>query len=154
MSIKTSSAKNKGRRFQNDIRDFLFERYSWLGEGDLDSCSMGSGGVDITMSPLARKTLPLSIEAKKTKKTPTLAEMKQARENAYEGTTAAVVWSPHGSGPDKALIMFDLQEFLDFYEKVAEKILADIAWKEHRVEDMDAPFLGIFHEPGEQEDDK
>lgn len=128
--IKTSSAKGKGRKLQNDVRGFLFKRYPWLGEGDLDSCSMGSGGVDITMSPLARKTLPLSIEAKKTKKTPSLAEIKQARDNAYKDTTAAVVWSPHGSGPDKALIMFDLQDFLDFYDKVADKALADIAWRQ------------------------
>lgn len=130
--IKTSSAKNKGRRHQQAIRDFLFKRFPWLGEGDLESTSMGAGGVDIKMSPLARRTLPLSIEAKATKKTPTLAEMKQARENAYKGTTAAVVWSPHGSGPDKALIMFDLQEFLDFYDKIADKALAEIAWREER----------------------
>jgi hypothetical protein len=127
--IKTSSAKAKGRSHQQAIKKIILARYPWLGEGDVESCSMGAGGVDIKMSPLARKTLPLSIEAKATKKTPSLAEIKQARENAYKGTTPTVIWSPHGSGPDKALIMFDLQDFLDFYDKVADKALADIAWK-------------------------
>jgi hypothetical protein len=130
MPIKTSSAKGKGRAHQQAIKRFIIDRFPWLGEGDVESCSMGASGVDIKMSPLARKTLPLSIEAKKTKKTPTLAEIRQAQANAYEGTTAAVIWAPHGSGSDKSLIMFDFQEFLDFYEKVADKALADIAWRE------------------------
>jgi len=129
MPIKTSSAKAKGRRLQNDVRDILFKRYPWLKEGDLDSCSMGSGGVDIKMSPLARKTLGMSIECKATKKTPSLAELRQARANAYEGTLASVVWSPHGSGPDKALIMMDFKEFLDFVDWINDETLADIAWR-------------------------
>jgi len=129
LPIKTSSAKDKGREHQKAVRDILFKHFPWLEEGDLESCSMGAGGVDIKMSPLARKTLPLSIEAKKTKKTPTLAEIKQARANAYRGSTAAVVWSPHGSGPDKALIMMDFQDFLDFYAKIADEALANVAWQ-------------------------
>jgi len=115
MSIKTQSAKAKGRELQKAIRDRILEKFSWLGEGDVESTSMGASGVDIKMSPLARKAFPVSIEAKKTKKTPSLAELKQARSNTYDHTIGAVVWSPHGTGPDKAVIMMDFAEFLEWW---------------------------------------
>ncbi len=115
MSIRTQSAKAKGRALQQAIRDLILARFPWLGEGDVTSTSMGASGVDVQMSPLARKALPVSIEAKKTKKTPSLAELRQARANTYGGTIGAVVWSPHGTGPDKAVIMFDFTEFLDWW---------------------------------------
>jgi len=118
MPIKTSSAKSKGRELQKYIRDRILEEFPHLGEGDVESCSMGSSGVDIKMSPLARRTLPVSIESKKTKKTPTLSEMQQSRANKYENTIPGVVWSPHGSGPQKSLIMFDFNEFLAWYKEV------------------------------------
>lgn len=126
MAIKTQSAKAKGRRLQNYIRDRLLERFPWLGEGDVESCSMGSSGVDLKMSPLARKTLPISIEAKKTKKTPSRAELEQSRANAYGTTVPAVVWCPHGCGMQKSMIMFDLEEFLSWYEEVANERLERI----------------------------
>ena len=119
MSIKTSSAKNKGRKFQNHVRDTILKRFEWLGEGDVGSCSMGSSGEDIPMSPLARKTLPISIECKKTRKHPAMAEMKQAMANATGMDAPAIAWSPHGSGPKDAMITFNLEDFLDFYEMVA-----------------------------------
>jgi hypothetical protein len=83
---------------------------------------MGASGVDIKMSPLARRTFPLSLECKKTKKTPSLAEMKQARANTYGLTLAAVCWCPHGSGPHETMIMMNLEEFIDWYkEQVCQK---------------------------------
>lgn len=117
MSIKNSSCKAKGRALQQAIRDRILARFPWLGEGDVTSTSMGASGVDIPMSPLARKAFPVSIEAKKTKKTPSLAELKQARANTYDHTIGAVIWSPHGTGPDKAVIMFDFAEFLDWWHE-------------------------------------
>jgi hypothetical protein len=114
MPIKTSSAKAKGRKFQQYIRD-LITTFFFLKEGDVESRSMGAAGVDIMLSPVARERFPVSIEAKKTKKTPSRAELEQAKANAYPGTVPAVVWCPHGSGPDKSVIMFDLQEFLTWF---------------------------------------
>lgn len=119
--LKTSSAKAKGRKHQQNIRDAIMRAFPHLQEGDIESRSMGSGGVDLMFSPLARKTLPISIEAKKTKKTPARAEIGQAQANAYEGTIGAVVWSPHGTGPGKELIMFDFNEFLDWYKRYANE---------------------------------
>jgi len=115
MGIKTQSCKAKGRALQQAIRDAILAKFPWLGEGDVESTSMGASGVDVRMSPLARKAFPVSIECKKTKKTPSLAELKQARSNTYDHTIGAVVWSPHGTGPDKAVIMMDFAEFLEWW---------------------------------------
>lgn len=126
MPITTQSAKGKGRRFQNYVRDRILATFPWLGEGDVDSCSMGSSGIDIPMSPLARKTFPVSIECKKTKKTPSRAELDQSRANAYGTTIPAVAWCPHGCGHKKAMIMFDLEDFLDWYQQIAQDKLNQI----------------------------
>jgi len=113
--IKTSSAKSKGRELQKYIRDRITSVFQ-LREGDVESTSMGASGVDIKLSPAARDVFPISVEAKKTKKTPSLAELRQARANRYEGTIGAVVWSPHGTGPDQSVIMMDFNEFLIWFE--------------------------------------
>lgn len=117
MTIKTQSAKAKGRNLQNHVKNRILKTFLWLGEGDIESCSMGSSGVDIKMSPAGRNALPVSIECKKTKKTPNRSELKQAKANAYEETIPAVVWCPHGHGLDKSLIIFDFDEFLKWYKK-------------------------------------
>ena len=120
MTILTSSAKQKGRKFQQHIRDLLLKKFSWLGEGDVISCSMGSSGVDILMSPLARKTFPVSIEAKKMKRVPTTADSDQSKANAYEATLSGVAWCPHGLGLSRSRIIFDLNDFINWYEVIAK----------------------------------
>jgi hypothetical protein len=115
--IKTASAKAKGRKFQQHVRDRILKMFPWLREGDVESRSMGAGGVDIMMSPVARRTLPLSIECKKTKATPSRAQLEQSQANVVEGTIPCVIWCPHGKGADKAMIMFDFDEFLGWYKE-------------------------------------
>lgn len=137
MSIKTSSAKGKGRKFQNHVRDTILKRFEWLDEGDVGSCSMGSSGEDVPMSPLGRRTLPVSIECKKTRKHPAMEEMRQARANASGMDAPAIAWSPHGSGPKDAMITFNLEDFLDFYEMVADERLRIIRGQEERKDDLD-----------------
>lgn len=135
MAISTAAAKGKGRKFQNHVRDAILKRFEWLEEGDVGSCSMGSSGEDIPMSPLARKTLPVSIECKKTRKHPAQAEMRQARANARGIDAPAIAWSPHGSGPKDAMITFNLEDFLDFYEMVADERLRAIRGQEESKND-------------------
>ena len=130
MAIKTSSAKSKARKFQQFVRDEILKRFTWLGEGDVGSCSMGAGGIDVPLSPLGRRTFPVSVECKKTRKTPSRAELEQARVNAYGSTTPAVAWTPHGVGHSKAMIIFDLQDFLDFYQNIASDKLEKLREQE------------------------
>lgn len=114
MPIKTSSAKAKGRKFQQSLRDRILAKFAEeLEEGDVVSTSMGAGGVDVQLSPLAKRVFPVSIEAKATRKHPAMAEMKQAQANIYKNTTAAVCWSPHGTGPQDSMITFNFDDFLD-----------------------------------------
>ena len=116
MPIKTASAKAKGRALQQYVRDRIMETYPWLREGDVESRSMGASGVDVMLSPAAREVFPISVEAKKTKKVPSKAEMDQAKANAYPDTVAAVVWAGHGQGPSKAFITFEFNEFLAWWK--------------------------------------
>ena len=122
MPIKTSSAKAKGRDLQKHIRDRILEIFQ-LEEGDVESRSMGAPGVDIMLSPKARRLVPFSIESKKTKKTPSRAELKQSQANAYPHTIAGVVWAPHGSGPSKSMIIFDLEDFLRWWKAENEPVI-------------------------------
>lgn len=62
--LKPQSAKAKGRRFQQEVRDALLETFPQLKADDIRSTSMGSGGEDIQLSPAAREVIPFSIECK------------------------------------------------------------------------------------------
>ena len=65
--MKTRSAKNKGKRLQNNVRDLLLENFKQLEPDDIRSTTMGESGEDIQLSPAARKKIPLSIEVKRRK---------------------------------------------------------------------------------------
>jgi hypothetical protein len=62
--MKVNSAKNKGRRLQQWIRDKILEKFPELASGDVRSTSMGVTGEDIQLSPLAESMIPYHIEAK------------------------------------------------------------------------------------------
>lgn len=109
--IKSQSCKAKGRAHQKAVASMIVETFN-LGEGDVEWCSMGASGIDIKLSPAARAVFPISVECKKGHKHPAVAEMKQARYNTYENTLPAVCWSPHGSGPEEAMITFNFREFI------------------------------------------
>lgn len=64
--IKTQSAKAKGRKLQQWVRDKIIEvlkPYGVVAE-DVKSTSMGANGVDVQLSPFANKLLPISVECK------------------------------------------------------------------------------------------
>lgn len=63
----TSSAKAKGRRLQQWVRDLILDLFPTLEEDDVKSTSMGAGGEDIQLSPAARKLMPITIECKNKK---------------------------------------------------------------------------------------
>jgi hypothetical protein len=66
--ISIQSAKGKGRRLQQEVRDIILDNFKMLEPDDVKSTSMGSGGEDVMLSPLARKTLGgIQIECKRVK---------------------------------------------------------------------------------------
>ena len=63
--MKIASAKAKGRNLQQKVATKLLAAFPHLGEGDVRSCSMSSGGEDVQLSPAARAVIPHQIECKK-----------------------------------------------------------------------------------------
>jgi len=80
--VRPSSAKAKGRRLQQSVRDLLLASAPELEQDDIRSTSMGAGGEDLLFSPAARRVYPFSIEAKNQENLNVWAALKQAEENA------------------------------------------------------------------------
>ena len=86
MVNKARSAKAKGRKFQQLIRDKiieLLEPYGVVAE-DVKSTAMGQGGVDVQLSPYAQSLLPIAIECKHHKSMAVYGLFEQAKANATE----------------------------------------------------------------------
>jgi hypothetical protein len=60
----TSSAKAKGRKLQQYVRDKLLEIFPELSDRDVISTPMGVAGEDIWLSEKANSLFPYSVEAK------------------------------------------------------------------------------------------
>ena len=82
--MKTRSAKNKGKRLQNKVRDLILEKFTQLEEDDVRSTTMGDSGEDVLLSPAARKLFPFSVECKNQEKLNIWSSLQQAEDNAGE----------------------------------------------------------------------
>lgn len=82
----TSSAKAKGRKGQQEIRDKFLKAFPELHPDDIKSQIMGVNGEDIVLSPRAREVLPISTEVKRRRDFKTLYDfMAQAvQDGQYE----------------------------------------------------------------------
>ena len=80
--MKTRSAKNKGKRLQNKVKELLLESFKQLEEDDIRSAIMGETGEDIKLSPAARKLIPYSFECKNQEKINIWDSLNQAEENS------------------------------------------------------------------------
>ncbi len=89
--MKTRSAKNKGKRLQNTVRDILLETFKEdLEPDDVKSAVMGDSGEDIQLSPAARKIIPYSIECKNQEKLNIWSALEQAEDNSKESTPVLI----------------------------------------------------------------
>ena len=81
--MKPRSAKNKGKRLQNTVRDLILEKFnSKLEPDDVRSITMGESGEDILLSPAARRVFPFSIECKNQEKLNIWSSLEQAEGNS------------------------------------------------------------------------
>lgn len=62
--MKPQSAKAKGRRFQQFVRDAILAMFPNLEPDDVRSTSMGASGADLLLSPAARRAFPYYVECK------------------------------------------------------------------------------------------
>jgi len=105
--MKTSSAKAKGRRLQDYIRDTLRKLFKTeLEDDDIKSAIMGENGEDIKFSPAARKLIPFSIEAKNQEKLNIHSALKQCEENSSEDRIPLLVFKRNNS-KTYAVLEFD-----------------------------------------------
>ena len=106
--MKTSSAKAKGRRLQQQFMQLLIEKLD-IDPEDIESRSMGAHGEDLIMSKAARNKFPYSVECKNQEKLNIWAAWDQANGNKglYE---PLVVIKKNGVRP---LIVVDAENFLE-----------------------------------------
>ena len=79
--MKPQSAKQKGRLFQQKVRDMLLENAPELEPDDIRSTSMGCGGEDLQLSPSARRRDNISVECKSVEKLNVYGAYEQASAN-------------------------------------------------------------------------
>ena len=80
--MKPRSAKNKGKRLQNKVRDLILEKFNQLEPDDVRSVTMGESGEDILLSPAACKLFPFSTECKNQEKLNIWSSLEQAETNS------------------------------------------------------------------------
>ena len=110
--MKPSSAKAKGRGFQQWVRDMLLEQYSQLEPDDVRSTSMGCGGEDIQLSPAARRLFPFSVECKAQEKLNVYEAYAQACANSGDHEPILFMKKNH----KKPLVVVDAEWFIRNYE--------------------------------------
>jgi len=107
--MKTRSAKNKGKRLQNTVRDVLLETFDTLEPDDIKSAIMGDSGEDIQLSPAARKLIPYSIECKNQEKLNIWSALEQAEGN--KGVSKPVLIFKRNRS--KTYAVLELEDFID-----------------------------------------
>lgn len=116
--MTTSSAKAKGRRLQQTVRDGLrrIGESRGLYDDDVQSTSMGVSGVDVRLSPAAVRVFgPLAIECKN-KETLNVTSIfwQHAHKYLKEGQTPFLVSKKNDTKP---LITMRLDDFLTIFER-------------------------------------
>lgn len=107
--MKPSSAKAKGRKLQQWVRDEILKRFTSLEPDDVKSTAMGQNGEDVQLSPAARKLVPLSIECKSIAKFAGYKFLEQSDGNSGKNQPIAVVKANH----KKPIVLVDAEYFLD-----------------------------------------
>ena len=107
--MKPASAKAKGRRLQDHVVARLRETHPTLEADDIKPAIMGERGVDIKLSPAARRLIPWSIECKNTQRLNIWSALAPATGNVTDGTRPAVVFSRNRT---EVFIAVRLDDFL------------------------------------------
>lgn len=110
--MKSRSAKNKGKRLQNNVRDLILEKFQQLEEDDVRSITMGDSGEDILLSPAARKLFPFSVECKNQEKLNIWSSLEQTETNAGKHTPL-LIFKRNRSKTYAVLQLDDLMEMLN-----------------------------------------
>ena len=110
--MKTSSAKQKGRKLQQWMRDLLIKKLDVHPE-DIESRGMGSQGEDLIMARAAREKFPLSIECKNQESVNVWKSYEQAAENSGEYEPVVVI----KRNQSKPLVVIDAEYFVSMFKE-------------------------------------
>ena len=110
--MKTQSAKAKGRKLQQWMRNLLIEKLEVHPE-DFESRSMGAGGEDLIMARAAREKFPMSIECKNQEKVNVWEAYKQAEDNSGNYEPVVVI----KRNKVKPLVVVDAEYFVSLFDK-------------------------------------
>ena len=111
--MKTASAKAKGRKLQQLVRDTLLELHPHLTDDDIRSCPMGSNGADIQLSQAAKAEIPFDIECKARAKIALVYDALEQAKRDNTRTPLAVIKADRRN----ALVVIDLQDFVQLLKK-------------------------------------
>jgi len=114
--MKTQSAKAKGRRLQQWVRERLIEGLDIHPE-DIESRPMGSGGEDLIMARAAREKFPFSIECKNQESGNVWKAYEQASVNAKNYEPLVILKKNN----EKPLVVVDAQIFIDLIRKINDE---------------------------------
>ena len=109
--MKPQSAKAKGRRLQQDVRNRLIEELDVHPE-DIESRSMGASGEDLIMARAARKKFPYSIECKNQEKLNVWNAYTQCDQNAKHYEPLVIIKKNNF----KSLVVVDLDYFINMHK--------------------------------------
>jgi hypothetical protein len=109
LEITPQSAKNKGRKLQQWVKNTLLLLAPELDEDDIRSTSMGNGGEDVQLSPAARKLFPIQIECKNKAKYAVYKDYAQAKEHGNH--TPVLIIKQNNSQP---LAVVDAKWFFEY----------------------------------------
>ena len=108
--MKARSAKSKGKRAQNLIREMILSHFPDLHPDDVVSTLMGDSGTDIKLSYAARQKFPYSVEVKNQEKLNIWSALEQAEINTKDGTTPVVFFKRNRS---KMYAVLDVEHFFE-----------------------------------------
>ena len=111
--MKPQSAKAKGRKLQQWVRNLLIETLDIHPE-DIKSCSMGAGGEDVIMARAAREKFPFSVEAKNVEKLNVWAAYEQACSNCGDNEPLLIM----KKNRKKPLVVLDAETFVQIIKKL------------------------------------
>ena len=114
--MSAKSAKAKGRKLQNHVRDKLREIFitNWtklpkLEEDDIKSQTMGMCGEDIVLSPAAKKLIPYSFECKNVERLNLWDAIEQSEGNCEDRVPIVVI----KKNRKKPHVVINLEHFLE-----------------------------------------
>tara|TARA_R100001530_G_scaffold124933_1_gene93285 strand:- start:322 stop:666 length:345 start_codon:yes stop_codon:yes gene_type:complete len=111
--MSAKSAKAKGRRLQNLLRDLLRDAFPSLEEDDIKSQTMGMCGEDIVLSPAAKRLIQYSFECKNKERLDLWKSLEQAEENSEDRSPVLVI----KRNRSKVYAVLELDRFIDIVKE-------------------------------------